>query len=100
MIWGYRYIDINEEGCVVGAKAVPTENSIDTEGMAVPEMPTDAIYSLYYSEEQGLYWVKVGEFEPETPEPTQLDRIEETVNSIASGTTAENTEAIDALLGV
>lgn len=38
--------------------------------------------------------------EPIAPEPTQLDRIEETVNSIASGTTAENTEAINALLGV
>ena len=36
--------------------------------------------------------------EPE-PEPTQLDRIEETVNSIANGQN-ENTEAIDALLGV
>jgi hypothetical protein len=38
--------------------------------------------------------------EPEVPQPTQVDRIEETVNSIASGTTAENTDAINALLGV
>lgn len=100
MIWGYRYIDINEEGCIVGVKAVPTEHSIDTEGMTVPEQPTDAIYSLYYSKKQGLYWVKVADFEPETPEPTQLDRIEEQVNAIANGTTSENTEAIDALLGL
>ena len=38
--------------------------------------------------------------EPIEPELTQLDRIEEQVNKIASGTTSENTEAIDALLGV
>lgn len=38
--------------------------------------------------------------EPTPPEPTQLDRIEEQVNAIASGTTTENTEAINALLGV
>jgi len=37
---------------------------------------------------------------PAEPEPTQLDRIEEQVNAIASGTTSENTAAIDALLGV
>ncbi len=40
------------------------------------------------------------EIEPTEPEPTQLDRIEEQVNAIASGTTTENTAAIDALLGV
>ena len=42
-------------------------------------------------------WVEV---EPVAPEPTQLDRIEEQVNTIASGTTSENTEAINALFGV
>lgn len=42
-------------------------------------------------------WVEVEQ--EATPEPSQLDRIEETVNAIASGTTAENTEAINALLG-
>jgi hypothetical protein len=42
--------------------------------MVEPEMPTDAIYALYYNEEQGLHWVKVGEFEPETPEePTTAE---------------------------
>ena len=40
------------------------------------------------------------DFTPEPPEPSQLDRIEEQVNAIASGTTSENTEAINALLGV
>lgn len=34
--------------------------------------------------------------EPITPQPTQLDRIEETVNAIAN---SENSEAINALLG-
>ena len=38
--------------------------------------------------------------EPVEPEPTQLDRIEEQVNTIANGTTSENTDAIDALLGI
>jgi hypothetical protein len=34
--------------------------------------------------------------EPEAPEPSQLDRIEEAVNAIAN---SENSEAINALLG-
>lgn len=33
-------------------------------------------------------------------EDKPLDRIEETVNNIANGATAENTDAINALLGV
>jgi hypothetical protein len=43
-------------------------------------MPTDAYYTLYYNETNGLHWVKVADFEEETTEPTQLDRIE---NSLA-----------------
>lgn len=35
-----------------------------------------------------------------TPEPSQLDRIEQQVNNIANGATAEATEVMDALLGV
>lgn len=38
--------------------------------------------------------------EPIEPEPSQLDRIEEQVNAIANGTTSENTDAINALLGI
>lgn len=68
MVWNERYIDIDETGKVVTAKSVPTEHSIDTEGMTVPEMPTDAIYALYYNETEGFYYVKVADFEPETPE--------------------------------
>ena len=71
MVFGYRYIDIDEEGRVLGAKSVPTEHSIDTEGMTIPEMPTDEIYTLYYGKPEGLYWKKVGDLvdEPTEPEP-------------------------------
>lgn len=67
----YRYIDIDENGRIEGYRTVPLETSIDTEGMSVPEMPTDAIYDMYYNEIDGLHWVKTGEFEPETPSPTE-----------------------------
>lgn len=63
MVYGYRYIDVEESGRVTGAKKTPTANSIDTEGMTMPEKPKDAIYELYYDMEQkALYWKKVGEF--------------------------------------
>lgn len=63
MVFGYRYIDVEENGRVAGSKMVPTAKSIDTEGMTMPEMPTDAIYELYYDMGQkALYWKKVGEF--------------------------------------
>lgn len=38
--------------------------------------------------------------EPVEPEPSQLDRMEEKLDTLVSGTTNENTEAINALLGV
>ena len=75
MVWNNRYIDIDESGMVVTAKNIPTENSIDTIDMVEPEMPTDAIYSLYYNETDGLHWVKVADFEPETPEETTTDEL-------------------------
>lgn len=76
MVWGYRYIQIDENGRVSGACADAVfvdgvEITIDTEGMTVLEMPTDAIYALYYNETDGLHWVKVADFEPETPSPTE-----------------------------
>ena len=71
MVWNNRYIDIDENGMVVTAKNIPTENSIDTIDMVEPEMPTDAIYALYYNETEGLHWVKVADFEPETSSPTE-----------------------------
>lgn len=72
MVWNERYIDINENGMVVTAKNTSTENSIDTIDMAVPEMPTDAIYALYYNETKGLHYVKVAEFEPKEPSQDEL----------------------------
>lgn len=51
---------------------------------------------MIYNEETGEF----AEYIPPMPIPSQLDRIEEQVNSIVSGTTAENTEAINAFLGV
>ena len=71
MVWNERYIDIDENGMVVTAKNTPTENSIDTIDMVEPEMPIDAIYALYYNETEGLHWVKVADFEPETLFPTE-----------------------------
>ena len=85
----YRYIDIDENGRVEGSRTIPLETSIDTEGMVIPEQPTDAIYSLYYNEEQGLYWVKVADFEEESETPSDEDvwadmakAIEEGVNDV------------------
>ena len=48
MVYGYRYIQIDETGMVSGACADPVfvdgvEITIDTEGMIVPEAPTGAI---------------------------------------------------------
>ena len=68
MVYGFRYIQIDKSGSITSACANPVfvdgvEITIDTEGMIVPEMPTDAIYALYYNETDGLHWVKVAEFE-------------------------------------
>lgn len=77
MVYGFRYIQIDETGLVTSACSMPVEGvTIDTEGMTIPEQPTDAHYALYYNEEQGLHYEKVADFEEETTEPTQLDRIE------------------------
>lgn len=98
MVYGFRYIQIDETGAITSACSMPVEGvTIDTEGMPVPEQPTDAIYELHYSEAEKLHWVKVADFEKKS---TQLDRIEEQVNAIANGTTSENTDAINALLGI
>ena len=75
MVYGYRYIDVDESGLVTGSRMTPTENSIDTIKMVEPEMPTDAIYSLYYNETEGLHWVKVADFEPETPEEPTAEEL-------------------------
>ena len=84
MVWNERYIDIDENGMVICAKNTPTKNSIDTEGMTVPEEPTDAIYALYYNKEQGLHYVKVADFgETENETPT-TDPIMEKLEAIES----------------
>jgi hypothetical protein len=72
MVWNNRYIDINKNGKVVTAKNTPTENSIDTIDMVEPEMPTDAIYALYYNEIEGLHYIKVADFEPTKPNQDEL----------------------------
>lgn len=76
MVYGYRYIQIDETGMVSGACADPVfvdgvEITIDTEGIMIPEKPTDAIYELYYNETDGLHWVKQGEFNTE-PVDTEI----------------------------
>lgn len=84
MVYGFRYIQTGENGRVSGSCADPVfaegvEITIDTEGMTVPEMPTDAIYDLYYNETEGLHWVKVADLE--TPEQT-TDPVMEKLESI------------------
>jgi hypothetical protein len=60
------------------------------------------VYRVYEdgTEEVACSFWKPEETGPVEPEISQLDRIEEQVTAIASGTTAENTDAINALLGV
>ena len=89
-----RYIQINETGLVTATCANPVfvdgvEITIDTEGLTIPEQPTDAIYSLYYTEIDGLHWVKIADFNKEAGEPTQLDRIESAVSSTLDEIRAE-----------
>jgi len=71
-----KYIQIDENGKIICFCNYEVEGvTIDTEGMTVPEMPTDAIYSLYYNETEGLHWVKVADFEPETPEEPTAEEL-------------------------
>ena len=64
MVYGFRYIQIDETGLVTSACSMSVYGvTIDTDGMTIPEMPTDAIYDLYYNETEGLHWEKVAEFE-------------------------------------
>lgn len=67
---------------------------IENENINPPD--TTKQYAMYYID-GAIEYVEIAE---KVVEPTQLDRIEEQVNSIANGTTAENTDAINALLGV
>lgn len=81
MLYGYRYIQIDENGRIAAYCEKPVfvdgvEITIDTEGMTVPEMPTDAIYSLYYNKTDGLHWVKTGDFELNTPEEPTEDELQ------------------------
>ena len=78
MVYEFRYIQIDENGLVSSACADPVfvegvEITIDTEGMTVPEMPTDGIYDLYYNETDLLHWVKVADF---TEDLTEADKQE------------------------
>lgn len=68
MVWGYRYIQLDEDGRVKASGDTEVKGvTIDTEGMATPEEPTDAIYSLYYEEGKGLYWKKEMEYDDIPP---------------------------------
>ena len=76
MVDGYRYIQVDENGRIKASCDTPVEGvTIDTEGMTVPEMPTDAIYDLYYNETEGLHWVKVAELLTEKAEPTEEEML-------------------------
>jgi hypothetical protein len=68
MVYGYRYIQLDEDGRVKASCDTAIEGvTIDTEGMEIPAEPTDAIYDLYYGEEKGLYWKKIMDFDEIPP---------------------------------
>ena len=72
MVNGYRYIQTDESGRIDVSCDYPVKGvTIDTEGMTVPEKPTDAVYDLYYNDAQGLHWVKATELPAEDAGPTE-----------------------------
>ena len=87
------YAIINEENICTGFASAPSKINADNY-IEIPSLPAPMDKKYENGE-----WVEV-EQEEAIPEPTQLDRIEEQVKAIANGTTAENTDAINALLGV
>lgn len=85
MVYGFRYIQIDETGLVTSACSMSVEGvTIDTEGMTVPEQPTDAIYDLYFNKEKGLHWVKTGELQ--TEDMTEADKQDATLTYIMAMT--------------
>ena len=88
MVYGFRYIQIDETGLVTSACDCPViiddvTITIDTEGMIVPEQPTDSIYELYYNEDEGLHWVKTGEFKPDVDEEVTADELMDILLGVA-----------------
>ena len=68
MVYGYRYIQLDEDGRVKASCDTEIKGvTIDTEGMEMPEQPADAIYDLYWSEAEGLHWEKIMEFDDIPP---------------------------------
>lgn len=90
-----HYAQLNEENICVGVSQL--SGKVDVENMIELETPDASLLGMKY--ENGEWINCEPDPEPE-PKPSQLDRIEEAVNHIAQGTTVENTEAINALLGV
>ena len=91
MVFGYRYIQVDENGRISGSCADPVfvegaEITIDTEEMTPPEMPTDGIYDLYYNETDLLHWVKVADL---TEELTEADKQDATLTYIMAMTEGE-----------
>ena len=91
MVYGFRYIQIDENGLVSSACADPViidgvTITIDTEEMTPPEMPTDGIYDLYYNETDLLHWVKVADL---TEELTEADKQDATLTYIMAMTEGE-----------
>lgn len=78
----YRYIRTDDDGFVADYYEIHVEGvTIDTWGMTVPEMPTDAIYDLYYNESDGLHWVKIADFEEPTLSETEQAILETAINT-------------------
>ena len=66
------------------------------------EYEETTVYKVFEdgTKEVACTFCKPKETEPVEPEPSQLDRMEEKIDTLVNGTTNENTEAINAFLGV
>ena len=89
-----RYAIIDENNMCIGNAQAPSEINADN----YIELKDGEVVGPGYIW-NGETW-KYGELPmPETPEHTQLDRMEEKIDTLVNGTTNENTEAINALFG-
>lgn len=91
----YFYAQLDEENVCCGVSQLSGEVIADNM-VRLYSMDTTVIGKKYEDGE----WVEVPMPEPVDPEPTQLDRMEDKIDTLVNGTTSENTEAINAFLGV
>jgi hypothetical protein len=89
----FIYVEIDENGIPFSRLMTPDEIISDT---MIPVTEDFDWTSKKYFDGDWVDYIP----EPVEPETTQLDRMEEKIDTLVSGTTSENTEAINAFLGV